>query len=46
MTLQSTPVNADEANMELEDFAKLADENNLEMGSTMDKALPVRSKDI
>ena len=46
MTLQSTPVNADEANMKLEDFAKLADENNLEMGSTMDKALPVRSKDI
>jgi len=46
MTLQSTPANADEANMQLEDFAKLAEENNLEMGSTMDKTLPVRSKDI
>jgi len=46
MTLQSTPVNADEANMQLEDFAKLAEKNNLEMGSNMDKALPIRSKDI
>ena len=30
MFLQSTPANADEANMQLEDFAKLAEENNLE----------------
>ena len=30
MMLQSTPANADEANMQLEDFAKLAEENNLE----------------
>ena len=30
MVLQSTPANADEANMQLEDFAKLAEENNLE----------------
>ena len=28
MVLQSTPANADEANMQLEDFAKLAEENN------------------
>ena len=46
MILQSTPANSDEANMQLEDFAKLAEENNLEIGSNMDKALPVRSKDI
>ena len=46
MTLQSTPANADEANMQLEDFAKLAEKNNLEMGPNMDKALPIRSKDI
>jgi len=31
MVLQSTPANADEANMQLEDFAKLAEENNLEL---------------
>ena len=46
MVLQSTPANSDEANMQLEDFAKLAEEDNLEIGSNMDKALPVRSKDI
>ena len=28
MVLQSTPANSDEANMQLEDFAKLAEENN------------------
>ena len=46
MTLQSTPANADEANMQLEDFAKLAEKENMTMGSNMDKALPVQSKDI
>ena len=46
MTLHSTPANADEANMQLEEFAKLAEENNIEMGSNMDKALPGGSKDI
>ena len=46
MTLQSTPANADEANMQLEDFAKLAEANNLNMGSNMDKALPGGNKDI
>jgi len=46
MVLQSTPANADEANMKLEDFAKLAEENNMEMGSNMDKALPGGNKDI
>ena len=30
MVLQSTPANSDEANMQLEDFATLAAENNLE----------------
>ena len=30
MTLHSTPANSDEANMQLEDFATLAAENNLE----------------
>ena len=41
MTLQSTPANADEANMRLEDFAKLHE------GSTnVDKALPSEPKDI
>tara|TARA_R100001530_G_scaffold20997_1_gene17401 strand:+ start:37 stop:594 length:558 start_codon:yes stop_codon:yes gene_type:complete len=30
MVLQSTPANADEANMQLEDFAKLAANNNLD----------------
>ena len=46
MVLQSTPANADEANMQLEDFAKLAETNNLNMGSNMDKALPGGNKDI
>jgi hypothetical protein len=46
MVLQSTPANEDETNMQLEDFAKLAEENNLEIGSNMDKALPERSRDI
>ena len=41
MVLKSTPVNADEANMQLEDFAKLNE------GSTnVDKALPSQPKDI
>ena len=41
MVLQSTPANADEANMQLEDFAKLHE------GSTnVDKALPSQPKDI
>ena len=41
MVLQSTPANADEANMQLEDFAKLNE------GSTnVDKALSSRSKDM
>ena len=41
MTLQSTPANADEANMQLEDFAKLNE------GSTnVDKTLPSEPKDI
>ena len=46
MTLQSTPANADEANMQLEDFAKLAEKENMTMGSNMDKALPGGNKDI
>ena len=41
MVLQSTPANADEANMQLEDFAKLHE------GSTnVDKALPSQPTDI
>ena len=41
MFLQSTPANADEANMKLEDFAKLNE------GSTnMDKALPTEIGDM
>ena len=41
MVLQSTPTNADEVNMQLEDFAKL------NKGSTnVDKALPSEPKDI
>ena len=41
MILQSTPANADEANMKLEDFAKLNE------GSTnVDKTLPSEPKDI
>ena len=46
MVLQSTPANADEVNMTLEDFAKLAEANNIEMGSNMDKALPGGNTDI
>ena len=38
MTLTPTDANADEINMQLEDFAKLAEENNIEMGPIMDKA--------
>jgi len=41
MTLHSTPANSDEANMQLEDFANLAQGD-----VNVDKALPVRSKDI
>ena len=41
MVLKSTPANADEANMKLEDFAKLAE------GSTnIDKPLPTKRGDI
>ena len=41
MVLQSTPANADEVNMQLEDFAKLQE------GSTnVDKALPSKLRDI
>tara|TARA_R110000796_G_C14297733_1_gene404818 strand:+ start:40 stop:564 length:525 start_codon:yes stop_codon:yes gene_type:complete len=45
MILQATPANADEANMQLEDFAKLAKENNVQMGS-MDKTIETKQKDI
>ena len=41
MVLQSTPANADEANMTLEDFAKLHEGN-----TNVDKALPSIPKDI
>ena len=41
MILQSTPANSDEANMQLEDFANLAQGD-----VNVDKAFPVRSKDI
>ena len=41
MVLQSTPANADEANMKLEDFAKLH-----EGSVNVDKALPVEVGDI
>ena len=41
MILQSTPANADEANMQLEDFAKLHEGN-----TNVDKALPSQLKDI
>ena len=41
MVLQSTPANADEANMQLEDFAKLH-----EGDTNVDKALPSQLKDI
>jgi len=51
MALQSTLANADEVNMTLEDFAKLAEEAQpkkemMAEGGRIDKALPVRSKDI
>jgi hypothetical protein len=41
MVLQSTPANSDEVNMQLEDFANLAQGD-----VNVDKAFPVRSKDI
>ena len=41
MVLKSTPANADEANMQLEDFAKLAEKNN-----NVDKALESQPKDM
>ena len=41
MILQSTPANADEANMQLEDFAKLHEGN-----TNVDKALPSQPTDI
>ena len=41
MVLQSTPANADEANMQLEDFAKLHEGN-----TNVDKALPSQLNDI
>ena len=41
MVVQSTPTNADEVNMQLEDFAKLNEEN-----TNMDKALPVEVGDM
>ena len=41
MVLQSTPANADEANMKLEDFAKLNEGN-----TNVDKALLSKTKDI
>jgi len=41
MVLQSTPANSDEANMTLEDFAKLA-----EKSSSVDKALESKPKDL
>ena len=45
MVLQSTPANADEVNMKLEDFAKLADEAQPK-NVNMDKALPAMPHDI
>jgi len=39
--LQSTPANADEANMKLEDFARLQ-----QMEGNVDKALPSEARDI
>jgi hypothetical protein len=45
MVLQSTPANADEANMQLEDFAKMADEAQPK-NVNMDKALPAMPHDI
>jgi len=45
MVLQSTPANADEVNMQLEDFAKMADEAQ-PTNVNMDKALPAMPHDI
>jgi hypothetical protein len=45
MALQSTPANADEVNMQLEDFAKMADEAQPK-NVNMDKALPAMPHDI
>ena len=45
MVLQSTPANADEVNMQLEDFAKMADEAQPK-NVNMDKALPAMPHDI
>ena len=45
MVLQSTPANADEVNMQLEDFAKLA-EDAQPKNVNMDKALPAVPHDI
>ena len=45
MVLQSTPANADEVNMKLEDFAKLAEEAQPK-NVNIDKALPSEPKDI
>ena len=45
MVLQSTPANADEANMQLEDFANMADEAQPK-NVNMDKALPAMPHDI
>ena len=46
MTLVPTKMGNAEINMQLEDFAQLAENNNIEMGSNMDKALPGGDKDI
>ena len=45
MTLSPTDANADEINMQLEDFAKLAQEEKADYGR-MDKALPNQRRDI
>ena len=45
MVLQSSPANADEVNMQLEDFAKMADEAQPK-NVNMDKALPAMPHDI
>jgi len=53
MTLSPTAANADEVNMQLEDFAKLAEEAQpkeekemMAAGGRIDKALPKKSRDI
>ena len=51
MTLAPTKANADEVNMQLEDFAKLAEEAQpkkemMAAGGRIDKALPKKSRDI